>query len=265
MLRSCLARPPARLRGTLAAALLGLLAAQEPEVVAPPPPELKADPWYAKHLDAEGLPVLSSPKVSDRGLREARRIVTSMLKNRPDVLQEMARAGVRVVVMHETEVTTDVPEHRDLKPKEYWDRRARGLGGRITSCGEENLFQLPGDRYRGESILVHEFGHTVKSHGLERIDKEFKAALKALYKAARDKGLWEKTYAGQNADEYWAEAVQDYFDCNLQSARPNGIHNHVNTREELKAYDPALFEIVDRAFKQVDWQWAPPAPEGPPK
>lgn len=27
-----------------------------------------------------------------------------------------------------------------------------------TSCGEENLLMLPGDRYRHESVLVHEFG-----------------------------------------------------------------------------------------------------------
>ena len=249
--------------GVLGLTLTASAATQDPPITAPPA-EFKADPWYKKHLDAEGLPVLSSDKVSDRGLREARRLVTNMLKNRPDVLREMARAGVRVVVMHETEVTTDVPEHRDLKPKDYWDRRARGLGGRVTSCGEENLFQLRTDRYRGESILVHEFGHTIKSHGLERIDKGFRAALETLYKSAREKGLWKKTYAAENPDEYWAEAVQDYFDCNLQSDPPNGIHNHVNTREELKAYDPDLFDFVDRIFKQVEWRWAPPARQDSP-
>jgi hypothetical protein len=33
---------------------------------------LKLDPFYQKHADLEGLPILSSEKVSDAGLAEAR-------------------------------------------------------------------------------------------------------------------------------------------------------------------------------------------------
>jgi hypothetical protein len=104
---------PAAARCSLALLLLAALPAQE-SAISLPPPGLKADPWYKKHVGLDGLPILGSDKVSDRGLLEARRIVSSMLKNRPDLLQELVRADVRVVVMHETEVTTDVPEHRDL-------------------------------------------------------------------------------------------------------------------------------------------------------
>jgi alpha-glucosidase len=32
-----------------------------------------------------------------------------------------------------SERTVDIPEHRDMKPAAYWNRRARGLGGRTTS------------------------------------------------------------------------------------------------------------------------------------
>ena len=46
----------------------------------------------------------------------------------------------------------------------------RGLGGTlavpVTSCGEENLMAIDADpHYRDESILVHEFGHTVMEVG----------------------------------------------------------------------------------------------------
>ena len=30
---------------------------------------------------------------------------------------------------------------------------------------------------------------------------------------------------------------QSFFDCNAESHPPNGIHNYVNTRSELKCYD----------------------------
>ena len=33
------------------------------------------------------------------------------------------------------------------------------------------------------------------------------------------------------------EKCQSFFDCNAESHPPNGIHNYVNTRSELKCYD----------------------------
>ena len=59
----------------------------------------------------------------------------------------------------------DVQEQRHMD-KAYWDKRARGLGGKLSSCGEENLLNLKGDRYRQENILIHEFNHAVHGHGL---------------------------------------------------------------------------------------------------
>src|SRR5262245_6959986 len=107
---------------------------------------LKLDPFYKKYASAGRLPVLSSDKVSDKGLQEAAYLIGRMLANREDVLKEMIKNRVRFVVMAPTEMTTDVPEQRNMTPKDYWDKRARGLGGRVTSCGEENLLNLRGDR-----------------------------------------------------------------------------------------------------------------------
>jgi hypothetical protein len=86
------------------------------------------DPFYKKYLETEGFPILSSEKVSDEALIEAADIVDHMLDGRDDVREAMIRNQVRLVVMAPTEMTTDVPEQRDMTPKGYWDRRARGLG-----------------------------------------------------------------------------------------------------------------------------------------
>lgn len=213
----------------------------------------KLDPFYKKYTDVGGLPVLSSEKVSDEGLQEAAYLIGRMLADRPDVLQAMVKNKVRFVVMAPTEMTTDVPEQRNMTPKDYWDQRARGLGGRITSCGEENLLNLKGDRYRNENILIHEFSHAIHSHGLRTVDPTFDKRLKEVYARAMDRGLWKDTYAATNAAEYWAEGVQSYFDCN---APPNkGVHNDVNTREKLKDYDPDLFALIDEVFKQSKYRY----------
>jgi alpha-glucosidase len=216
---------------------------------------LKLDPFYQKQTDYKGLPILSSGKVSDAALVEARFLIGRMLADRDDVAAALVKNKCRFVVMAPTEMTTDVPEQRHMKndPKTDWDKRARGLGGRITSCGEENLLNLKGDRYRNENILIHEFAHCIHGYGLRTVDPKFDGKLRACYARAKEKELWKDTYAATNAGEYWAEGVQSYFDCN---APPNrGVHNDINTREKLAKYDPELFELIDEAFKQSTYRY----------
>ncbi|MBN1421974.1 MAG: VCBS repeat-containing protein [Planctomycetes bacterium] len=220
--------------------------------VTSPPAALGADPFYAKHVSAGGLPILGSAKVSDRALQEAACIVDQMLGARDDLRKALIDSDVRIVVMHPSEMTTDVPEQRGMEPKAYWDRRARGLGGRITSCGEENLLNLPGDRYPTENILVHEFGHTIHGFALRRVDRGFDARLRKLYDEAKAAGLWKGTYAIENPSEYWAEGVQSWFDTNRQN---DWQHNHVDTREELKAYDPGLAALIAETLGDRSWRY----------
>ena len=211
--------------------------------------------FYKKHLDYKGFSILSSAKVSDVGLYEARFLIDKLLGEREDVLQAMIKQGCRFMVMAPTEMTTDVPEQRHLKndPKTNWDQRARGLGGKLSSFGEENLLNLKGDRYNKENILIHEFNHAIHQQGLRVVDPTFNDRLKESYKKAMDKGLWKDTYAATNAGEYWAEGVQSYFDCNAPPAR--GVHNDINTREKLAKYDPDLFELIDEVFKKSKFRY----------
>jgi hypothetical protein len=213
---------------------------------------LKLDPFYQKHVDYKGYPILSSDKVSAEALLEARYLISQMLAERDDLLKAMIKSKCRFVVMAPTEMTTAVPEQRNMTPKDYWDKRARGLGGRVTSCGEENLLNLKGDRYHNENILVHEFSHCIHNYGLRSVDPKFDARLRAVYARAMEKELWKKTYAATNHGEYWAEAVQSYFDCN---APAGGVHNDIDTREKLQKYDPELFELIDEVFKQSKWRY----------
>lgn len=203
--------------------------------------------FYKKHIDYKGFSILSSAKVSDAGLLEARYLIDRLLGDRPDILAAMIKSGCRFMVMAPTEMTTDVPEQRSWE-KEYWDKRARGMGGKLSSCGEENLLNLKGDRYNRENILIHEFNHAIHQQGLRAVDPTFDGRLRETYKKAMAKELWKDTYSATNHSEYWAEGVQAYFDC----MRPQ---YGANTREKLEKYDPDLFKLVDEVYKQSKFRY----------
>ena len=218
------------------------------------------DPFYEKHVDLLGFPILGSGRVRDEALLEAAWILERMLTGREELLGVMAADGVHLVVMAHDEYTTDVPEQRGMKPRAYWDRRARGLGGKPVSCAEENLLCFPGDPYSTENILIHEFAHIIHGSGLRQTDPSFDKRLGQAYDQAIAAGLWEGTYAATNKGEYWAEAVQSWFDDNRSN---DSLHNHVDTRAELREYDPLLAELCEEVFGDLSWRYLKPERRSP--
>ncbi len=232
--------------------------------VTPVPPAVRERfqlaPFYRKHTAVGPLPIVGSSRVSDPALLEAAWIVRQMLEGRDDLLRAMATNRTRLAVMAFDEYTTDVPEHAGLRPRIFWDRRARGLGATpeapAVSCAEENLLGYPGDPYGTENIAVHEFAHAIHSMGLSMVDPTFDTRLAAAFEDATRRGLWKGTYAGSNREEYWAEAVQSWFDDNREN---DALHNHVNTRAELRAHDPAVARLCEEVFGDRPWRYRKPA------
>src|SRR3954447_18521659 len=97
-------RPPILATATLLASAAFPLLADDP---APPGPGSypvsapaagRFDPFYAKMVDAGGIPVIGSERVSDFALKEAASLVDRMLANRPDVRKAMIANRARCVV-----------------------------------------------------------------------------------------------------------------------------------------------------------------------
>jgi cyclophilin family peptidyl-prolyl cis-trans isomerase len=245
-------------------ALLALLwgggaATQPPAGVGPVPDELREalelDPFYQKHFAVESFAILGSKRVSDAAMLEAAWILGKMLGDRPEILRTLATRRARLVVMAHDEFTTDLPEQTNMTPRVFWDRRARGLGGRVASCAEENLLCFPGDPYSTENILIHEFAHVVHGVALRALDSTFDTRLREAYLKAQEAGRWANTYAITSRGEYWAEGVQSWFDDNREN---DSLHNHVNTRAELREYDPALARLCEEVFGDGPWRYQKP-------
>lgn len=218
------------------------------------------DPFYQKCILLQGFPIVASSNTSDYAMLEAGWIIREMVRHRPELLPALASNQVRCAVMAYNQFTTDIPEHRQLRPKVYWDRRARGLGSTpeapAVSCAEENLLGYPNDPYFQENILVHEFAHAIHEMGMNRLDQTFDVRLREAFESAMAKKLWEKTYAASNRQEYWAEGSQSWFDNNRSN---DSLHNDINTRVKLRTYDPKLAALCEEVYGDRPWRYRKPS------
>ena len=204
--------------------------------------------FFAKVLDYDGIPIKAAAVVADQALIVARERLTRLLKNLPDARYNLRMAGAELHIIGKDQVTSDLPEHRHLKGKPFdgkltVDQRTRGLGGLLTSCGEENLLELPTDRYRGRDICIHEFAHNLQGHGLS---EDVRRKIREQFRHSLDAGLWKGAYAASNENEYFAELTMWYFgthgDLNIQGPKPE------NGPEGLRKYDPLAYALLDDLY-----------------
>jgi len=230
----------------------GLLAAERSTIAKIDPPEKE---FFSKVLDFHGIPIKAHSVVADEALYAASDrlalLLSKLMAKQPLVLSNLVAAGVELHLIGRDQVTTDLPEWRHDKGKpleEYHgltrDERTRGMGGRLTSCGEENLLKLEKDRYRGRDICLHEFAHALRNFGLNR---EVRIQFDQQLKRSLEKGLWQKAYAGSNGDEFFAELTMWYFgthgDLGMTGPKP------ADGPEGLKTYDPEAFALFDDLYQ----------------
>lgn len=234
-----------------------------------PPARLAADPFYRKHVDAAGIPILSSARVPDAALFAARDMVRGMLAHRPDLAAWLVSNDYRIALISRDEALLDLPENADwTKParddprltrcelkhyderigsktdREYWDERARGIGGERMVGSEEDVLGLPISRYWGETIFVHEFAHNVL-FAIEGADRGLYERVAAAYANALANDLWFEEYTTTTMQEYWAEGTQFWFNSNrLQAFDGRRILN----ARDLADYDPQLYAVLAEAY-----------------
>ena len=65
----------------------------------------------------------------------------------------------------------------------------------------------------------------------------------------------KQTYSMASQAEYWAEGFQDWFDTNRTMDHD---HNHIHTRDQLKAYDPELAKLCEEVLGTSEWRFVSP-------
>lgn len=219
------------------------------------PPKIdRIDPplldFYTKETYYNGIPIRSAECVSNAALIEAHSRIKTMLENSPEIANRLYMEGAEFHIIGKDQAVSDLPHLRKYKNKPFdgeqtIDERTRGVGERYSSCGEENLLQLPGDRYHGYDICIHEFSHTVHLYGLTPATS---TQISKQYQAAKDAGKWTGAYAIKNELEYFAELSTWYFgkrgDCGAITPTPQP------GREWLAKYDPEGYALIHSIYKK---------------
>ena len=229
---------------------------------------LTAKNFYSKAIDVGGVPVVSSRDVSDAALQEAALTLAKLSAKQPHLLQILREEEVHVAVIGSREPLTSIPAYEVLGLDENTDWNAyRGLGATrwlpVSSCAEENILCLQGDRYRDENICIHEVAHSLQGSGGKLPTPRYvdfgeddlgnfdlNERIKMVYEMGKD-FLWSNTYASTNYEELWAEGVQSFYSVNYPHATRvgDGIHNDIWRRELLEDYHPELTSVISKVFE----------------
>jgi hypothetical protein len=222
------------------------------------------DPFYTQVCWAEGIPVVASDVVDGLALQAAADILVNMLRPRPDLKAALVSRKLRVGIIGTNQRAVDLPEYRDLPtsyPSTDWDAaRAYGATPRrpLLAAPEENLICSAADSYPGQSVLTHEVGHTVLDMAVAPTDRSMKTRVETAYRQALGNPVYAHTYAMTNADEYWAEGVQDYFNASRAAYGVNGggdgYDGPIASRAALQQDDPALAGLIAEVFGDNAWR-----------
>ncbi|HEY4838773.1 MAG TPA: hypothetical protein VIH72_09205 [Candidatus Acidoferrales bacterium] len=238
------------------------------------PATLKLSSFYQKYINADGIPIVSSEKVCDRALQVAYEIVTEELSGPtgPAIRKNLIHSKLRVAIFSNVngEKLTDLPEEvRYAGEPDFPVSRCGGgavkdvpvttvcdgdlLGAWWASLGpREARF----DNYqRRESVLVHEFGHTIQNLGL---DSHTKQLIEAAYRNARKQNLFPNSkgtpsYMMTNSSEFFAECTLIWFNA-VDSTNPVNAPS-IGERRQLQRVLPEMYGILSTIYPSDDWHW----------
>jgi hypothetical protein len=258
-----------------------------PLVIAPPE-RFKIDPYYTKFTWAREFPVIGR-SASDRALLKANDTIRKMFAYRHDILKALIADGVKLAVLGREEKLADLPGFAAMQAIPAFDPGLRMLeyhpSVKLLVAAEENVLGNPARPGSGDCqiirLLAAAFYHVTGSRPVEpnwlqrgratqqyelrvtRLDETFGAKVKELHASALAAGKWKGTAAMHGPADYVAEGVLAFFDAGGEKHPPHDAVQPVIKREQLAAYDPALFSLVRETMAydgHVDWRFTPAAP-----
>jgi len=204
--------------------------------------------FYAKmcRVPDTDIFVIAPDSISDDAVRRAAYLTDVLLSAVPEIRHHLSVNGM-AVMLYDDELPPDLAFTSLRVDDAYgvagWtDRFPFVAADEYTLLCKTNII---------DEVLIHELGHIVELSLQMNVHTRL---MLAYSRSVRDDGLWRGDYADTNFQEWWAEGVEMYF---------NGYYlpwpgRWVNTKDELREYDPRLYDLIDEVFN--GFEWAPSCP-----
>ncbi|KAK9866376.1 hypothetical protein WJX84_002393 [Apatococcus fuscideae] len=215
---------------------------------------------YSTKEEVLGISIMAFDCVQPEAVGIAAQLLCRMLAGcDPGMLRRLQQAHAALAIIGRHQVTTDIPQHSHLRGQKCntldrtYDGGTRGLGGSTTnpvaSCGEENLTMHDDRHYSQENILIHEFGHSVMCIGMTNGQRQ---GVQTAYTAAKSRGLYHPScYSMENADEYWAELTQSWFEATART----DVNSGIDTRQKVKQRDGQMAALLHQVYGDMPWRY----------
>lgn len=224
--------------------------------------------FYTKYVMVYGIPVLSTDDVEDWVLFRAYDVLEIYLRKiyyeYPEIISSLIKNKANVIVIGLNEYNIEHPDWTAYEQAmgEAGKTERRGGGALETTVLVDDLgIQDPNNWFSDFCGLIHEFTHTMLGYGIGDADhsgarpdifEKINDAYEAAYKEYKTSGKYqESSYDMNNYHEYFAGQVGRWFNANGTDLKVKGATRKTE-REQLEAYDPAIYEICEMLFGEYD-------------
>ncbi len=246
-LTSCFATLSTQLFIGVFATLLNVATPLATTAIAHPP----ENTWSTREIEGWKVSISKNLEADDpKGLATALELLTAQLQEIMRVVPKSASAELQKVSLWFSPEYKGVPPRAEYHPGAGWLRENGRDPAMVKGVEFTNVRIFAAETRRMPNFALHELAHAYHDQVLGNGNKELIAA----FERAKAGGSYERVerqdsegrktmdraYAMSSPQEYFAEATEAYFTKN--DFQPYN-------REQLKAFDPAVFELLGTLWK----------------
>ena len=222
-----------------------------PEVIESPSP--KGLEFYTKYTTVSGVIIVGGPDVPDEAVLAARRSLEYQLSARPDFHQLLQESNVRVSLFGPDGDTSELPEYKDTA--EIGGFAMMSIDASMTANAGWLCYEGNNDD-QGDPV-IHEMAHTLNHIIFEATNElYFYENIYKLAEEALENGDWEEGAQAIADGVPLSDMIGEFFAINTENfIISNSPDLKYGTRENIKKYNPAMYELYSRYYPTEPWSY----------
>lgn len=222
-----------------------------PEVIDSPSPQ--GLEFYTKYTTVSGVIIVGGPDVPDEAVLAARRSLEYQLSARPDFHELLKESNVRVSLFGPDGDTSELPEYKDTA--EIGGFAMMSIDASMTANAGWLCYEGNNDD-EGDPV-IHEMAHTLNHVVFEATNElYFYENIYKLAEEALENGDWEEGAQAIADGVPLSDMIGEFFAINTENfIISNSPDLKYGTRENIKKYNPAMYELFARYYPTEPWSY----------